>query len=99
MPKPLTAGPGEMPPMLDLTETQLPQIKNWKVGGKYKILVEVEQTGMNNHAYGADKSPLRATFKVLSAKSAGEAPASKSPATVPSREIKSQALKDKADAA
>lgn len=26
---------------------KIPQAKNWKVGGRYKIVAEVEQTGVN----------------------------------------------------
>lgn len=26
---------------------KIPQAKNWKVGGRYKIIAEVEQTGIN----------------------------------------------------
>ena len=41
----------------------LPAIKEWKVGGKYKITLEVEQLDMSKDSGG---------FKILSAKDATE---------------------------
>lgn len=35
-------------PPLYITEKQLPAIKDWKVGGKYQLLVDVEQVGIQN---------------------------------------------------
>lgn len=55
----------EMPVMLPsftLTEKDLPAIKNWKVGRKYKLAIEVEQVSMHKDEYG--KSPLTARFKI-----------------------------------
>lgn len=62
----------EMLSTLDLSDKQLPQIKDWKVGGRYKIIVEVEQRGMHKMENG-----MRANFDVVSAKSAGEVKNSK----------------------
>lgn len=60
--------PMEMKPTLQLGEKDLPAIKDWKVGGKYKIVVEVEQTRLSKGEYDFDESSeLKASFKVLKA--------------------------------
>lgn len=86
----------EMPPMLDLKESDLPQVKDWQVGKRYRVILEVEQTGLNKGYDG--NGPVRATFKVLSAKSAGEAKGSsdsEEPKT-PARAAKLDSIKNKA---
>lgn len=66
----------DYPTTLELKESQLEQIKNWKVGGKYRIIVEVEQISQHKGmGMYDDKGEMCATFKVLSAKSAGESKA------------------------
>lgn len=82
----------DMPGSLDLTDKTLPQVKDWKIGGKYKIIVEVEQTAMHK----TDKG-VHATFEVVSAKSAGEskAPDDKEPMPAP-KSAKIAAMGDKA---
>ena len=54
-------------PSISLTSEDLPQIKNWQVGGKYKLQLEVEQTEMSKSEYRKD-SPFSARFKVLKVK-------------------------------
>lgn len=59
------------PVTIRLDEDDLPEIKNWKVGGKYKLTVDVEQTSMSKgNEYGEadskEKPMVRATFKVIS---------------------------------
>lgn len=63
----LTASPISLPPMLSLDEKDLPEIKDWKVGGKYKLVMTVEQIhASQGDEYGeGKKSPMRARFKVL----------------------------------
>lgn len=34
-------------PSISLNEKQLPSVKDWKVGEKYKVILEIKQTGMN----------------------------------------------------
>ena len=34
-------------PMLHLSSEDLPEIENWKVGKKYKIMLEVRHTGIS----------------------------------------------------
>ena len=73
MPKAQTISPEEYPTTLELQESQLSQIKDWKVGGRYRIIVDVEQISIRKGmGMSDDKGLLRASFKVLSAKSAGE---------------------------
>ena len=50
-----------------LNEKDLPEIKDWMVGKKYKLIVDVEMTGMNKPEYG-DKS-MRAEFRIDKIKS------------------------------
>ena len=51
-----------MLPSFSLTEKDLPAIRNWQVGKKYKLEVEVEQVSMSKDEYG--KSPMTAHFKI-----------------------------------
>lgn len=64
-------------PPLYITEKQLPAIKDWKVGGKYQITLNVEQVGLQSpsaqEAIGYDEDSgdeknegLEARFKILS---------------------------------
>jgi len=53
------------PPTLELTSKQVPEVKDWKVGGKYTITVQIEQTSMNKSQYGSDTESVRCSFKVL----------------------------------
>lgn len=65
-------------PTLNLSSDDLAAIKDWKVGGKYKLELEVEQTSMRqgNDYYdspgGSDSNgkKVNATFKVTSIKEA-----------------------------
>ncbi len=51
-----------MRPNLSIDEKDLPAIKNWVVGKKYKLIVEAEMTGMRKEEYG-DKD-MRAEFRI-----------------------------------
>lgn len=57
-------------PTLNLSIKDLPDIKDWKVGGKYTIQLEVEQTSAEkgDSYYDDSDKELRARFKVLKAK-------------------------------
>lgn len=50
-------------PTLSLTAKDLPEIKDWKVGSKYKLEIDVEQTGLSKDEYG--ERGMCARFKVL----------------------------------
>jgi len=56
-------------PTLSLDEKDLPAIKNWKVGGKYRITIDVEQVSAEKgDSWNDDDSKkLSARFKVLKA--------------------------------
>lgn len=66
-------GPMEaMKPHLELTESDLPAIKTWDVGKKYRIEMEVEMTTQRKgEEYSSDPSKMSAGFKVLSVKDSG----------------------------
>lgn len=65
------------PTIVRFDEDDLPALKSWKVGGKYQILLDVEQMSMSKgDEYGEDaksEAKHRASFKVLSASVPGEA--------------------------
>lgn len=56
-------------PTLSLDEKDLPAIKNWKVGGKYRITIDVEQVSATkgDDWDDDDSKKLSARFKVLKA--------------------------------
>lgn len=60
----------EYTPTIELSAKQCPEMKNWRVGGKYKMTIEVEQVGSDTGWDG--EGPLRGRFKVLSASSDGK---------------------------
>lgn len=56
-------------PRITFTATDLKEIKNWKVGGKYRIELEVEQVAMSKNEYEFEnEKELKATFKVTKVK-------------------------------
>lgn len=56
-------------PEISFSASELPEIKSWKVGGKYKLVLEVEQIGDVKDQYGDGER--RARFKILGVKSPG----------------------------
>ncbi len=54
-------------PSIRLTQKDLPAIKDWKVGGKYTIVLEVEQTSAEKGDEYSDDKGLSARFKILKA--------------------------------
>lgn len=56
-------------PTFQLDDEDLPEIKDWKVGDKYMLIMEVEQLSMRqgNEWQGAEKDKkVHATFKIIS---------------------------------
>lgn len=53
-------------PRVHLTSKMLPDIKDWKIGEKYSIMLEVKQESMRQ--IGGDDG-LEASFEILSAES------------------------------
>ena len=50
---------------LYISEKELAAIKDWKVGQKYKLEVEVEMTGISKQDnWGSDPGKLSANFKI-----------------------------------
>jgi hypothetical protein len=59
-----------MPTTFSLRESDLPELKDWKIGGKYTITMEVEQVSASKPESG--KGEMDARFKVLSVESEGK---------------------------
>lgn len=51
-------------PTIRLTEDQLPEMKDWKVGQKYMIECEVEMMSMGKDQYGPNKDGMCCELKV-----------------------------------
>lgn len=62
----------KIPTTVSFNETELPEIKNWKVGGKYTIVMDVEQIQSEQGGYMGDGKKMSARFKVLKATSEKE---------------------------
>lgn len=64
------SGPKRELPRITFTAKDLPEIKSWKVGGKYHLELEVEQVSMSKNEYGfeEEKDELKSTFKVMKVK-------------------------------
>lgn len=64
--------PHKYPTVVRFDEDELPELRNWNVGSKYKLTLEVEQMSMSKgDEYGEmedskEKPKTRASFKVLS---------------------------------
>jgi hypothetical protein len=52
-------------PNIRFTETELPDIKNWAISKKYKLVVEVEMNGIRKEEYGSNKGKITGDFKVI----------------------------------
>ena len=59
--------PEKMAPTFSLDEEVLPELKDWKIGGKYSICLDVEQIGADKGMGMDSKGPINARFKVISA--------------------------------
>ncbi len=58
----------KMMPSFSMDQEMMPEMKDWSVGKKYKMEVEVEMTGMNKDEY-MKGSPMMGRFKVMKAHS------------------------------
>ena len=61
-----------MPAMMSLGQGVLPDIKDWKVGEKYTLHLNVKQVGSRIMEYGPHKGKIMADFHILEAKSGSE---------------------------
>ena len=79
MKKPMeTPRVAKMMPTLSLDASDLPEINGWKVGGKYKLAVEVEQVSVSKDdmmVEGEKKQPLHARFRIIKVRSLSGTPA------------------------
>ena len=48
---------------MSINEKELPEIKDWKIGEKYKIEVTVEMTGISKDTW-SEGEPISASFKI-----------------------------------
>lgn len=58
-------------PRVTFTAEDIPEIKSWKIGGKYYLELEVEEVAAEKDRYGYEEDkqkPLTAIFKVLAVK-------------------------------
>ncbi len=63
------ASPMRPRPTLHLSAEDLPEIKDWKVGGKYRVVVDVEMVRASKGEYEYDQDKrLQAAFRVSKAK-------------------------------
>ncbi len=62
--------PDSMKPTIHLTSKDLPEIKNWKVGESYDLIISVKQTGLNEGQNGM----MMASFEIQSVMSAEKDP-------------------------
>jgi len=51
-------------PSIEFSELELPEIKDWKIGEKYKVIMEIEQVSVKKKDYGPNKGKICAEFKV-----------------------------------
>lgn len=68
-------------PRVYFREADLPEIKEWKVGGEYYLIVKVEQTGIHNNRgmetpSESDKVKIEASFQVKAVKALTNKPVS-----------------------
>lgn len=62
-------------PSFTLSATDLPAMKNWKVGGKYKLEIEVEQIEASKNEYRDNEYTAR--FRILKVKNDSDSEADK----------------------
>ena len=65
-------------PQFTLREIDLPEVREWEVGGQYYLVLKVEQVGVRNRkdmdAPNSDRSKLEADFQVHSIRALGDKP-------------------------
>lgn len=56
-------------PSFSLSEKDLPELKDWEVGKKYNLEIEVEQIGKEKNSYMTDnKNEIMGRFKIVKIK-------------------------------
>ena len=56
--------PEKLKPSLHLSVEDLPEIKSWKVGGKYELTAKVKMTSLSENEYHGKKD-TSASFEIL----------------------------------
>jgi hypothetical protein len=59
-------------PSFTLRQHELPEMLKWQVGGKYYIVMKVEQTGIRNRQDIGEGNMIEADFKVIAVKAVGD---------------------------
>lgn len=59
-------------PSFAINSEEFPEIKDWKTGQKYKLMIEVEQVGSEIGEWGDDKGKLVGRYKINGIASVGE---------------------------
>lgn len=67
----VAAKPPKLPSTLTLTEEDLPEVADFQVGKKYRLVLELKVVGMDSPENEESEEPTRARFIVLSAKTMG----------------------------
>ena len=73
--KPVLAKEVELPEQkntISITETELPEIKEWKIGEEYEISIKIKQTGMRIEDWGKNKGKVVAQFEIIEMESEDE---------------------------
>ncbi len=47
-----------------ISEKKVPEIKNWKIGEKYKVEVMIEMTGLSKVDWGDNMGKIEGSFKI-----------------------------------
>ena len=47
-----------------ISEKEVPAIKNWKIGEKYKVEVTIEMTGLSKVDWGDNMGKIEGSFKI-----------------------------------
>ena len=98
----------KMPNTITLDSDELPDIRNWKPGQRYRIMLEVEQLSMRvgssdsgvyepSESKKSDPNEVNASFRIISAKSQyGSGPVKQSSSGNPGKSATMSALQRKA---
>lgn len=61
----------EIPPHIHgVKSSMLPEIRTWDVGGKYRLLIDVEQKSLRGTEFGKPVKEVEADFRIISIKDA-----------------------------
>lgn len=59
-------------PSFHVSDKQIPEIKDWKVGEKYQMVIEVEMKSMSSHKRDDQEIGTSGSFDVVAYKTANE---------------------------